>query len=173
MKTGPLWVPQIISFSFFHVICQVPCCCSFLSRLSTVLHSFIMISFFLCYIALSTYSISSPSLWFSFFFSRYAPESPSCSKYRLQLFPLLFQNLPLLLIQPHQPILETHSVSDNYMHPHPLNKELIMQGACLLIPSFMVTSTNTSQPWRGPLVQGDRAFQINQILSISKEANFL
>lgn len=50
-----------------------------------------------------------------------------------QLFPLLFQNLTLLLIQPHQPILEIHSVFASYIRIHPLNRELVMQGTCRLV----------------------------------------
>lgn len=158
MKTGPSWVPQIISrSSFFHIICQVPCCCSSLSRLSPVLHSISNDLIFPCYFAMSTYSISSPSFWVFFSSVMLQKLLPALST-GLQLFLLLFQNLTLLLIRSHQPILETHLVFANYRRIHPLNKELVMQGTCLLvwlIPSFIVGWTSTSQPCRSLLVQGD------------------
>lgn len=144
MKTGPSWVPQIISLSsflFLHIICQVPCCCSSLSRLSTVLHSFsndLIFPLVLCY----EYTFRLLSILLILFFSSLMLQKllPALST-GLQLFPVLFQNLTLLLIRPHQPILQTHLVFASYTPIHPLNGELIMRVTCFIVwltPSFVV-----------------------------------
>lgn len=82
MKTGPSWVPQIISLSsFFHIIGQVPCCCSSLSRVSTVLHSFsndLIFPLLLCYeYIFHLLSI----LLILFFFFCHASGTPSRTNY--------------------------------------------------------------------------------------------
>lgn len=169
MKTGPSWVLQIISLSsFFHLICQVSCCCSSLSRFSATLHSFkVVISF--SFVTLPWAHIPSSLHSFdSLFFSSVMIQRllPVLSA-GLQLFPFLFQNLTLLLIRLHQHILETHSVSAQ-LHMYSCLVELVLQGKMSSCMAYTILFCGIDKYVSALKKSAVQAFQINKILSVSK-----